>query len=184
MVKRPNKPSFAGLKCQIRPAAIRLRKLMRMRPTPLDQALYNAAVTPKPLLDQLRLIELSSLESIVHGTAKWTDVQRLADACNIGHTLCKDFNVGKADALPSILAAEHAIIQVAARMERTGGKIGLSATELQSIRDALEWTHAQREVVSRKTLLRAIDMTRARIAGDHDVVDLNQACSFINQRAA
>jgi hypothetical protein len=150
--------------------------------TPMDVALYQAMVTPKANLDQLRLIELSSLDSITHGCAKWHDVQRLADACNLGQTLC-EFNVGKAEAGPALIAAEMAIIQCAARLERTG-KIGLTGEELQAVREMLEYVALQRASISRRELLRAIELTAQRIKQNHGVVDLNQACAVLNGRAA
>jgi hypothetical protein len=150
--------------------------------TPMDVALYNWAITPKESLDQLRLIELSSLDAITHGLGKWSDVQRLADACNIGTTLC-EYGVGRAEAGPAMIAAEMAIIQCAARLERTG-KIGLSGDELKAVREMLEYAHLQRASVPRKTLLKAMDVTRERIRQNHGVVDLNQACAALNGRAA
>lgn len=150
--------------------------------TPMDVALYGAMITPKESLDQLRLIELSSLDSITHGCAKWHDVQRLADACNLGQTLC-EFGVGKAEAGPALIAAEMAIIQCAARLERTG-KIGLTGEELQAVREMLEYVALQRAIISRRELLRAIELTAQRIKQNHGVVDLNQACAVLNGRAA
>jgi hypothetical protein len=155
---------------------------LRRKATPMDVALYQAMVTPQQGLDSLRLVELSALESITHGRAKWTDVQKLADAVNIGMTLC-EFGVGKAEAGPALIAAEMAIIQCAARLERTG-KIGLNGEELQAVREMLEYAHLQRASVSRKTLIKAVDLTTQRIRQGHGVVDLNQACAVLNGRAA
>jgi hypothetical protein len=47
----------------------------------------------------------------------------------------------------------------------------------------LSWAHAQREAVDRKTFLAAIKLTQARIRGNHDTIDLDQACAAINGRS-
>jgi hypothetical protein len=44
--KRPARPSFAGLPCQYRKAALVLKKLMQRKPLPLHIAARNAAVSP------------------------------------------------------------------------------------------------------------------------------------------
>lgn len=150
--------------------------------TPIDVALYNSTFLPQKELDRLRLVELVALESITHGNAKWQDVQKLADACNMGMTLA-EFGVGKLEAGPALVAAELAIIQCAARLERTG-KIGFTGEELQSVRDMLEYVHLQRGSVPRRTLIKMMDLMMQRIRQGHGVVDLNQACAALNGRAA
>ena len=179
--KRPTRPSFAGLPCQYRKVILRLRAAMRRKLTPIEIAARNAAITPMAALDELKMVELSSLESITRGWATWVDVQKLADACNIGITLCHDYGIGKAETLLALREGEAAIIQCAARLERLG-TIGFTGAELQSVREMLEWCHVQREVIDRKTLARAMKLTIDRINNNHSVVDLNQACAAINGR--
>lgn len=180
--KRPTKPSFFGMACQYRKAALVLKKVMRRKPLPFEVALRNAAVSPASVRQELELIELAALDAITRGHGTWRDVQRLADACNIGSTLAKECKVGDAECIIALRNGEVAIIHCAARLERTG-KIGFSGTELQDVREMLSWAHAQREAIDRKTFLAAIKLTQARIRGNHDVIDLDQACAAINGRS-
>lgn len=179
---RPAKPSFSGMACQYRKAALVLKKVMRRKPLPFEVALRNAAVSPASVRQELELIELAALDAITRGHGTWRDVQKLADACNIGSTLAKEWKVGDAECIVALRNGEVAIIYCAARLERTG-KIGFSGTELQDVREMLSWAHAQREAIDRKTFLAAIKLTQARIRGNHDVIDLDQACAVINGRS-
>lgn len=181
-MKRPTKPSFVGMACQYRKAAMVLKKVMRRKPLPFEVALRNAAVSPASVRQELELIELAALDAITRGHGSWRDVQKLADACNIAGTLCKEWRIGGLECVLALRAGELAIIHCAARMERTG-KVGFSGEELTAIRDMLSWAHAQREAVDRKTFLAAIKLTQARIRGNHDTIDLNQACAAINGRS-
>lgn len=182
-MKRPMRPSFAGMACQYRKAALVLKKAMRRKPLPFEVALRNAAVSPTSVRQELELIELAALDAIMRGHGTWRDVQKLADACNIGSTLAKEWRVGDAELIVALRNGEVAIIHCAARLERTG-KIGFSGAELQDVREMLSWAHAQREAIDRKTFLAAIKLTQARILGNHDVIDLDQACAVINGRSA
>lgn len=180
--KRPMRPSFAGMACQYRKAAMVLKKVMRRKPLPFEVALRNAAVSPASVRHELELIELAALDAITRGHGTWRDLQKLADACNIGSTLAKEWKIGDGECIYALRNGEVAIIHCAARLERTG-KIGFSGTELQDIREMLSLAHAQRDAVDRKTFLAAIKLTQARIRGNHDTIDLDQACVAINGRS-
>ena len=180
--RRITRPSFAGLPCQYCKAVQVLKKLIQRKPFPLHIAARNAAVTPKSVREELELIELTALDAITRGHGSWRDVQKLADACNIAGTLCKEWRIGGLECVLALRAGELAIIHCAARMERTG-KVGFSGEELIAVREMLSWAHAQREAVDRKTFLAAIKLTKARIRGNHDTIDLNQACAAINGRS-
>ena len=178
-LRRITRPSFAGLPCQYRRAVQVLKKLMKRKPLPLHIAARNAAVSPRSVREELELIELAALDCITRGHGTWRDVQKLADACNIASTLAKEWKVGDAECIYALRNGEVAIIHCAARLERTG-KIGFSGSELQDVREMLSWAHAQRDAVDRKTFLAAIKLTQARIRGNHDTIDLDQACAAIN----
>lgn len=180
--KRPARPSFAGLPCQYRKAVQVLKKLIQRKPLPLHIAARNAAVSPKSVREELELIELAALDAITRGHGSWRDVQKLADACNIAGTLCKEWRIGGLECVLALRAGELAIIHCAARMERTG-KVGFSGEELTAIREMLSWAHAQRDVVGRKVYLDALKLTMAQIKGNHNTIDLNQACAAINGRS-
>ena len=76
--KRPMRPSFVGLPCQYRKAAITLKKLMKRKPLPIQIAARNAAVSPKSVREELELIELAALDAITRGHDTWRDAQKLA----------------------------------------------------------------------------------------------------------
>ena len=184
--KRPAKPSFAGMACQIRPAAIRLRALMnavalRRKQTPIEIAVRGAAVMPQASRDELQLIELAALDSMARGVGTVRDIQKMADVSNVAGVLCKVFKIGGRDTAIALIEGEIAIINCAARMEITG-VASLEGAELEAVRDMLSWAHAQREAIDRKTFLAAIKLTQARIRGNHDTIDLDQACAAINGR--
>lgn len=181
-MKRPMRPSFAGMACQYRKAALVLKKLMKRKPLPIQIAARNAEVSPKSVREELELIELAALDAITRGHGTWRDVQKLADACNIASTLAKEWKMGDAECIYALRNGEVAIIHCAARMERTG-KIGFSGSELQDVREMLSWAHAQRDVVGRKVYLDALKLTMAQIKGNHNTIDLNQACAAINGRS-
>ena len=184
--KRPARPSFAGLPCQIRPAAIRLRALMkavamRRKQTPIEIAVRGAAVMPQASRDELQLVELAALDSMARGAGTVRDLQKLADVSNVAGVLCKVFKVGGRDTAIALIEGEIAIINCAARMELTG-VASLDGADLEAVREMLSWSHAQRDVVGRKVYLDALKLTMAQIKGNHNTIDLNQACAAINGR--
>lgn len=152
-LRRPARPSFVGLPCQIRPAAIEVLRLMlkRCKLAPIEVAMRNAAVTPSKARNQLTLAELSSLDAITHGHGRLIDFRRLVDANNLTEVLAKDFKIGGDEVMAATEAAEAALLGCARRIEQTG-KIGFSGPELAAMREMLEWHQAQRETASRGRL--------------------------------
>lgn len=171
--RRITRPSFAGLPCQIRPAAIELRRLMlkRYKLAPLEVAIRNAAVTPKKVRNQLTLAELSSLDAITHGHGTLIDFRRLVDANNLTEVLAKDFKIGGEEVRAATEAAEAALLGCARRIEVTG-KIGFSGTELAALREMLEWHQAQRETAPRGIYLAAIKLLMARVGNGAVTVEI------------
>lgn len=172
-LNRPSKPSFAGLPCQIRPAAIELRRLMlkRCKLAPLEVAMRNAAVTPAKAGNQLTLAELSSLDAITHGHGRLIDFLRLVDANNLAEVLAKDFKIGGDEVRAATEAAEAALLGCARQIELTG-KIGFSGYELAAIREMLEWHQAQRETASRGVYLAALRLLMARVGNGAVTVEM------------
>lgn len=182
--KRPARPSFAGLPCQIRPAAVKLRALMksaaaRRKQSPIEIAIRNAAITPQKALDELQLVELAALDSIARGHGSLRDIQKLADVSNVAGVLCKVFKIGGKETALAIIEGEIALINCAARTERTG-RISVTDDELTALREMVSWAHAQREVIDRKTFTKALQLTMAQIRNNHNTIDLNDACAAIN----
>ena len=172
-LNRPRKPSFAGLPCQIRPAAVNVRRLMlkRCKLAPLEVAMRNAAVTPAKARNQLTLAELSSLDAITHGHGRLIDFRRLVDANNLTEVLAKDFKIGGDEVMAATEAAEAALLGCARRIEHTG-KIGFNGPELDALREMLEWHQAQRETASRGVYLAALRLLMARVGNGAVTVEI------------
>lgn len=149
--------------------------------SPWEKAVRGAAVMPVQARNKLRLADLSSLEAITHGKGRMQDLRILIDACNIAQCLACDFGIGGEEVKESITRAEMAILQCAARFERTQ-RFGLTGQALQDLREMLDWAQAQREVTSRSTYLKAVDLLTARVRAGHNTIDLDQACLAINGR--
>lgn len=151
----------------------------RRKQTPIEIAIRNAAITPQKALDELKMAELAALDSIARGFGALGDIQKLADVSNIAGVLCKVFKIGGKETALAIIEGEIALINCAARTERTGS-VSFTSDELEAIREMVSWAHAQREVIDRKTFMKAMKLTIAQIRNNHNTIDLNNACSAIN----
>ena len=56
---------------------------------PIDCAMQGAAISPSGLLDRLRLVELSAIESFAKGQATASDWRAVADFLNIAETMAR-----------------------------------------------------------------------------------------------
>ena len=132
----------------------------------IQYAVRGACITTRAELDKLLLRELAALDALVkgHGTlADWQDV-------NAANNLCQtmaEMGIGP-EALPTTKAVEEALIDAARRFERTG-KVGLTGTGIQAIRDMLEYHDLQRQSVPRSTYENAIRLVTAHIKSGHSV---------------
>jgi hypothetical protein len=127
---------------------------------PLAYALQGAAITPGPLLDKLRLRELSAIESLRTGMGEREDWTMLADMLNLCETMATE-GIGR-EAMPSCEAAQQALERAYDRAKTTG-RIGLDGPGLQALRELYEWHDAQRTSISRAQYERLIRLTWARI---------------------
>ncbi len=131
---------------------------------PIRVAMEGAAITPDNLLDQLRLQELSAIDSFTRGRATKADWMAIADLCNIAETMARD-GIGPevlepCDAAQAALGAAHQRLQ-------THGKLGMSGPELVAIREIAEYHHLQRTAVARSVYETAIKKTGDRIRSAH-----------------
>ena len=123
---------------------------------PIAFAIEGARTTPRAILDELLLRELSGLEAFAKGQSglqEWCD---MAAINNLTETLA-GMHIG-AEALPDCKTAEKALIEAAERFERTG-IMGLSGVGLQAVRAVIEWHDLQRSSVARSVYERAIKLT-------------------------
>ena len=131
---------------------------------PIARAIEGAVITPDSLLDQLRLRELSAIDSFTHGRATRDDWMTIADLCNIAETMARD-GIG-----PEVLEpceAAQAALGAAHQRLKTHGRLGMSGPELVAIREIAEYHHLQRTAVARSVYEVAIRRTADRIRSAH-----------------
>ena len=63
------------------------RRKIWSKVNPIEHAIIGALITPDNLLDGLRLIELSAIESLVKGNGTVADWRALVDMLNIAETI-------------------------------------------------------------------------------------------------
>lgn len=131
---------------------------------PITLAITGAAITPDNLLDKLRMVELSAIESFTHGLATKADWKALADMLNVAETMARG-GVGP-EAIESCERAQAGLAESRERYERTK-RMGLSGPALQAMRDLHEYHDLQRQSVSRGEYERWIQKTRNRILSAH-----------------
>jgi hypothetical protein len=138
---------------------------------PIKHAIDGAAITAPDKLDALHMRELAALDAFARGAATMQEWHDLVNANNITQTLA-GMGVGR-EALPDAHAAEAALIDAAARFQRTG-RMGLTGPGLQALRDVIEWHHLQRGSIARSQYEQAIRLTAARIKSGYATVDLSK----------
>ncbi len=134
---------------------------------PITLAIEGAAITDVKLLDQLRIRELSAIESFFTGQATKDDWMTIADLLNISETLARD-GVWP-EALATNERAQEALAAAHARHTETG-QLGMTGPQLQSLREAFGYLDAQRLDISRSRYEQAIKKTADRIRSAHPSV--------------
>ena len=148
-----------------------VRKVWRTDLDQITHAIEGASITSREKLDMLLARELASLDAFVKGRARMAEWSDMANVNNITQTLA-GMNIGR-EALPDCHKAEAALIEAAARYQRTG-RMGLSGPGIQALRDVIEWHDLQRSNISRQQYEEAIRLTDARIKNGHATVDLGE----------
>jgi hypothetical protein len=127
---------------------------------PLTHALTGAAITESKVLDKLRIRELAAIEAMSKGNGTTVEWQELADLMNICEVMGSN-GIG-AEALPYCQQAQEALTEAARRFEKTG-RMGLSGSGLNAIREVYEYHDLQRSSVPRSVYEQMIVKTRNRI---------------------
>lgn len=123
------------------------KRVVRPLVNPIAMAVEGASVSDKSALDKLRLRELAAIEAMAKGVGTKQEWQDLADMCNLCESMARA-HIG-IEAIESTEAAQKALIDVHARMAKTGGRMVLKAAELQALRDVFEYHDLQRSSVAR-----------------------------------
>ena len=131
---------------------------------PIITAIEGAAITADNLLDRLRLVELSALESFTTGRATIEDWKSIADVLNVAETMARA-GVGP-EVLEVCQRVEAGLDESRDRHRRTG-KMGLSGPAIQAVRDLAEYHDLQRTSISRGEYEKWIVKTRNRIVSLH-----------------
>ena len=129
---------------------------------PIQHAIDGASITPDHLLDRLRLVELSAIESFTKGQATVEDWKSLADLLNVAETMSRG-GVGP-EVLEACERAQDGLSDAHDRFKITG-RMGLSGPAIQAMRDLAEYHDLQRSSISRGEYERWIVKTRNQIRG-------------------
>lgn len=122
------------------------RKIWSTAINPVAHAIAGACITPEVEIAALHTRELSALEAMTHGHGglqEWYDLNAAVMLCESAALM----DIGP-EALPACQQAKTALLDAARRFETTG-RMGLTATGIQAIRDVLEYHDLQRRSISR-----------------------------------
>jgi hypothetical protein len=153
-----------------------MKKRTRRKVYPLvntiSMAISGAAITPENILDQVRLAELSAIESIAKGHGTMDDLSTLRDMLNLSETMARA-GVGR-EALEPCEAAQAELVSIIERRSHTG-RIGVTDPGLEALRQAFQWSDSQRTSVTRSEYEKYITKTENILrTGKVRTIDINQ----------
>jgi len=156
-----------------------LEKIMRKRTkrkviwnlvNPIGHALVGASITPRHILDKLRMTELAALESMTKGQGTVQDWRILTDLLNLSEMMGRS-GVG-AEVLPVCEKAQEGLHKAAIRYQETL-TMGLDGVTIQAIRDLIEYADLQQGSIHRSEFEKFVAKTRNYIKGNgHRVVEI------------
>lgn len=111
---------------------------------PIRHAIDGARITSGTKLDQLRTLELSSIEAFAKGRATINDWGCISSLLSIVETMARG-GVGP-EALEACALAQETLIESARRCEATQ-KMGTTGQGLQAFRDLYAWHDLQRTCI-------------------------------------
>lgn len=129
---------------------------------PIQHVMDGIQVTPDHLLDELRLRELSAIESFTHGRGTIGDWRALADMLNVAEVMARG-GVG-IEVVEACERAQDGLSDAHDRFKATG-RMGLSGPAIMALRDLAEYHDLQRQSISRGEYERWIVKTRNQIMG-------------------
>lgn len=131
---------------------------------PITHVMEGIQVTPSDVLDQLRVLELSAIESFAKGMAVKSEWDALADMLNVAETMA-DAGVGP-EVLEACWRAQDGLDEARERWVRTK-RLGMSGPALQAMRSLYEFHDLQRTSVTRSEYEEFIRKTANRIRSAH-----------------
>lgn len=130
---------------------------------PIGHAMVGAAITPRHLLDKLRLTEWSALEAMTKGRGTVQDWRTLVDVLNLAEMFGRQ-GIG-AEVLPVCEKAQEGLHKAAMRYQETL-QMGLDGPTIEALRHLIEYADLQQGSVPRSTFERLVEKTRNYIKGN------------------
>lgn len=134
---------------------------------PIGHAMVGAAITPRHLLDKLRLTEWSALESMTKGQGTIQDWRTLVDVLNLAEMFGRQ-GIG-AEVLPICEKAQDGLHKAALRYQSTM-QMGLDGPTIEALRHLIEYADLQQGSVPRSEFERLVEKTRNYIKGNSNRV--------------
>lgn len=123
---------------------------------PIDYAIKGVTRADDEALNKLRLLELSSLESITKGTGSKEDWHCLVNCLNLT-TIMAENGIGP-EAMDCCLKAQQALEEAQKKFNERQ-RVVLTGPGIQACRDMLEYAALQQSSIDRSTFERMIQKT-------------------------
>lgn len=134
---------------------------------PVTYAMAGASITPRNLLDKLRMNEWSALDSMAKGHGTVHDWRTLVDVLNLAEMFGRQ-GIGP-EVLPVCEKAQKGLHKAAMRYQETM-KMGLDGQTIEALRHLIEYADLQQASVPRSEFERLVVKTKNYIKGNGDRV--------------
>jgi len=130
---------------------------------PISFAMVGASITPRNLLDKLRLTEWSALDAMTKGKGTIQDWRTLVDVLNLAEMFGRQ-GIGP-EVLPVCEQAQEGLHKAAMRYQETK-KMGLDGPTIEHLRHLIEYADLQQASVPRSEFERLVMKTKNYIRGN------------------
>lgn len=146
------------------------RKIWSTAINPIAHAMAGASFVDEISLSKLRLGELGAIDALSKGLGTVQDWKTVADMMNIAETMGRH-GIGP-EVLPYCQEAQQGLQEAARRYEKTG-KMGLSGSAIQALREVYAYHDLQRTSIPRSKYEQMIEKTRRILTNKREgVVEL------------
>lgn len=130
---------------------------------PIGHAMVGASITPRNLLDKLRLTEWSALDAMTKGKGTIQDWRTLVDVLNLAEMFGRQ-GIGP-EVLPVCEKAQDGLHKAAMRYQESK-KMGLDGPTIEHLRHLIEYADLQQASVPRSEFERLVMKTKNYIRGN------------------
>lgn len=130
---------------------------------PISFAMVGASITPRNLLDKLRLTEWSALDAMTKGKGTIQDWRTLVDVLNLAEMFGRQ-GIGP-EVLPVCEKAQDGLHKAAMRYQESK-KMGLDGPTIEHLRHLIEYADLQQASVPRSEFERLVMKTKNYIRGN------------------